>query len=173
MAISLLPLCSVTASALSLPSNLKSRLPNPSVFPNFSSFQLTHSPVDFRRKTCSATGNGSSKDESAAAFLDENGVVEDMDAYLNHLSLEYDSVWDTKPSWCQPWTITLTGVLIISFSWLILHSALATAVVATLISAWWYLFLYSYPKGYSAMIAERRRKVTNGVEDTYGVSKNQ
>ncbi|KAK2973745.1 hypothetical protein RJ640_019745 [Escallonia rubra] len=44
-------------------------------------------------------------------FLDEEGVVDDMDGYLNQLSLEYDSVWDTKPSWCQPWTITLTGVL--------------------------------------------------------------
>ncbi|KAK3019589.1 hypothetical protein RJ639_005008 [Escallonia herrerae] len=44
-------------------------------------------------------------------FLDEDGVVDDMDGYLNQLSLEYDSVWDTKPSWCQPWTITLTGVL--------------------------------------------------------------
>lgn len=32
-------------------------------------------------------------------FLDENGVVDDMDGYLNYLSLEYDSVWDTKPAW--------------------------------------------------------------------------
>ena len=32
-------------------------------------------------------------------FFDENGVVDDMDGYLNHLSLEYDSVWDTKPAW--------------------------------------------------------------------------
>lgn len=34
-----------------------------------------------------------------SAFFDENGAVEDMDGYLNYLSLEYDSVWDTKPSW--------------------------------------------------------------------------
>jgi hypothetical protein len=33
-------------------------------------------------------------------FLDENNaVVDDMDGYLNNLSLEYESVWDTKPSW--------------------------------------------------------------------------
>ncbi|CAI0449398.1 unnamed protein product [Linum tenue] len=32
-------------------------------------------------------------------YMDKNGVVEDMDGYLNYLSLEYDSVWDTKPSW--------------------------------------------------------------------------
>ncbi|CAN6298137.1 unnamed protein product, partial [Urochloa humidicola] len=39
------------------------------------------------------------KDAGAAAFFGEDGVVEDMDGYLNYLSLEYDSVWDTKPAW--------------------------------------------------------------------------
>ncbi|KAL0418731.1 UNVERIFIED_CONTAM: hypothetical protein Sradi_1286600 [Sesamum radiatum] len=34
-----------------------------------------------------------------SAFFDKNGAVEDMDGYLNHLSLEYDSVWDIKPAW--------------------------------------------------------------------------
>ncbi|KAL3827953.1 hypothetical protein ACJIZ3_016755 [Penstemon smallii] len=101
-------------------------------------------------------------------FLDENGVVEDMDGYLNYLSLEYESVWDTKPSWCQPWTITLTGTGIIACSWLVLNSIAVTTLVTTLICAWWYIFLYSYPKAYSDMISERRKKVTSGLEDTYG-----
>ena len=39
------------------------------------------------------------KDGGAAAFFGEDGVVEDMDGYLDYLSLEYDSVWDTKPAW--------------------------------------------------------------------------
>ncbi|KAG9136328.1 hypothetical protein Leryth_003912 [Lithospermum erythrorhizon] len=43
-----------------------------------------------------------SRKEKEMGFLDENGFVEDMDGYLNYLALEYDSVWDTKPSWCQP-----------------------------------------------------------------------
>ncbi|KAG8370727.1 hypothetical protein BUALT_Bualt13G0013400 [Buddleja alternifolia] len=103
-----------------------------------------------------------------SAFFDENGAVEDMDGYLNYLSLEYDSVWDTKPSWCQPWTITLTGIGIITCSWLVLNSIIVTSLVATLICAWWYIFLYSYPKAYTDMIAERRQKVTSGLEDTYG-----
>ena len=50
----------------------------------------------------SNSNNGQSKEEynsSSRRFLDEQGVVEDMDGYLNYLSLEYDSVWDTKPSW--------------------------------------------------------------------------
>ncbi|OIW05010.1 hypothetical protein TanjilG_06422 [Lupinus angustifolius] len=92
-----------------------------------------------------------------------------MEGYLQNLSLEYDSVWDTKPSWCQPWTITLTGVSIIAITWFILKSVLVTSLISLLIGAWWFIFLYSYPKAYSQMIAERRQKVTNGVEDTFGV----
>ncbi|MCD7461888.1 hypothetical protein HAX54_047341 [Datura stramonium] len=128
----------------------------------------------FPKRSRTSTLRGiNSNDPKESAFFDENGVVEDMDSYLNYLSLEYDSVWDTKPSWCQPWTITLTGTVIISLSWLILHSAVATAVVMTIIGAWWYIFLYSYPKAYSDMIEERRKRVTNGLEDTYGERKSQ
>ncbi|KAG9456433.1 hypothetical protein H6P81_000941 [Aristolochia fimbriata] len=112
-------------------------------------------------------------DSKESLFLDENGVVEDMDGYLNYLSLEYDSVWDTKPLWCQPWTITLTGVLAVAASWALLHSAVVTAIVSSLICAWWYIFLYLYPKEYAAMIAERRNKVTSGVEDTFGRTRSQ
>ncbi|XP_047940153.1 uncharacterized protein LOC125187577 [Salvia hispanica] len=103
------------------------------------------------------------------SFFDENGVVQDMDSYLNYLSLEYESVWDTKPSWCQPWTILLSGTGIITASWLILNSVVVTSIAATLICLWWYIFLYSYPKAYSDMITERRNKVTSGQEDTYGM----
>ncbi|XP_057780757.1 uncharacterized protein LOC130999263 [Salvia miltiorrhiza] len=103
------------------------------------------------------------------SFFDENGVVQDMDGYLNYLSLEYESVWDTKPSWCQPWTILLTGTGIITGSWLILNSIVVTSIAAILICLWWYIFLYSYPKAYSDMITERRNKVTSGQEDTYGM----
>ncbi|XP_057438653.1 uncharacterized protein LOC130730616 [Lotus japonicus] len=112
-------------------------------------------------------------DSEDPLFFEEKNVVEDMEGYLNQLSLEYDSVWDTKPSWCQPWTITLTGVLIIGISWLVLQSVIVTSFISLLIGAWWYIFLYSYPKGYSEMIAERRKRVTNGFEDTFGQSKQQ
>ncbi|XP_068653601.1 uncharacterized protein [Aristolochia californica] len=112
-------------------------------------------------------------DSNEPLFLDENGVVDDMDGYLNYLSLEYDSVWDTKPSWCQPWSITLTGVLAITGSWALLHSAVVTAIVFSLICTWWYIFLYAYPQEYTAMIAERRKKVSSGIEDTFGQRKRQ
>ncbi|KAJ0453814.1 hypothetical protein HanIR_Chr15g0733351 [Helianthus annuus] len=131
----------------------------------------------FRHKTLRIhSSNGQPENEesnsSARRFLDEDGVVEDMDGYLNYLSLEYDSVWDTKPSWCQPWTITLTGASVIASSWLILHNIIATSLASLLIGTWWYIFLYSYPKAYTEMIAERRKKVTSGVEDTFGLRNN-
>ncbi|TKV91868.1 hypothetical protein SEVIR_9G125900v4 [Setaria viridis] len=112
------------------------------------------------------------KDAGAAAFFGEDGVVEDMDGYLDYLSLEYDSVWDTKPAWCQPWTILLTGTAVVACSW-VLQSVIITAGVSFIICAWWYIFLYSYPKAYTKMIAERRRKVASGDEDTYGMEKIQ
>ena len=55
-----------------------------------------------RRRAGVARGGGGKGDGGAsggAEFFGEDGVVEDMDGYLNYLSLEYDSVWDTKPSW--------------------------------------------------------------------------
>ena len=31
--------------------------------------------------------------------MDDEGVVKDMERYLNELSVEYENVWDTKPVW--------------------------------------------------------------------------
>ncbi|XP_062212135.1 uncharacterized protein LOC133913102 [Phragmites australis] len=118
-------------------------------------------------------GDGEGGKSGAAAFFGEDGVVEDMDGYLDYLSLEYDSVWDTKPAWCQPWTILLSGTVAVAFSWLLIQSVVITAGVSFVTCAWWYIFLYSYPKAYTEMIAERRRKVASGAEDTYGMEKIQ
>uniref|UniRef100_A0A0E0D521 DUF6737 domain-containing protein n=1 Tax=Oryza meridionalis TaxID=40149 RepID=A0A0E0D521_9ORYZ len=130
-----------------------------------------------RRRAGVARGGGGGKGDGGASggaeFFGEDGVVEDMDGYLNYLSLEYDSVWDTKPSWCQPWTILLSGAVAIAGSWLPIHSVVITGGVSFVICAWWYIFLYSYPKAYTEMIAERRRKVASGAEDTYGMEKIQ
>ncbi|PNX75659.1 hypothetical protein L195_g016534 [Trifolium pratense] len=50
-------------------------------------------------------------------FLDENNaVVDDMDGYLNNLSLEYESVWDTKPS-CSTRALHVTRRVPVSISW--------------------------------------------------------
>ncbi|RID43315.1 hypothetical protein BRARA_I00182 [Brassica rapa] len=111
------------------------------------------------------------REENDSRFVDEDGAVDDMEGYLDNLSLEYDSVWDTKPSWCQPWTIMVTGLSIVVCSWVILHSVLVSSLAVGLVGAWWYIFLYSYPKSYSEMIAERRKRVADGFEDIYGKNK--
>lgn len=80
--------------------------------PSFPNSQLFHSlnfpakitlnkPCGSRSRNISSGSSSSNnlKLEEENSFFDEDGVVQDMDGYLNHLSLEYDSVWDTKPSW--------------------------------------------------------------------------
>ncbi|XP_038887717.1 uncharacterized protein LOC120077773 [Benincasa hispida] len=166
------------AISLFLPTSLRSfHCPSSTqtLLSNFpaSSQLLSFTPNSTKFRTKTVVFRNQSGKENDSQFLDENGVVNDMDGYLNYHSFEYDSVWDTKPSWCQPWTITLTGLLVTSSSWVIIKSAAVTAVIFSLICLWWYIFLYSYPKAYSEMIAERRRKVSDGVEDTFGVKRTQ
>jgi hypothetical protein len=56
------------------------------------------------------------------------------------------NMWQSKPWWCQPWTIILTGVMIITGSWLIFHTLWLTAPVAALIVLWWTYFLIIVPR---------------------------
>ncbi|GAB2282362.1 hypothetical protein Dimus_016907 [Dionaea muscipula] len=152
----------------------KTHLPLPILAPILNFSETNGQSLTTRSKISSLRGK--SRDPDEPIFKDDEGesVVDAMDdGYLNNLSLEYDSVWDTKPSWCQPWTITLTGVLVVAFSWIIMHSFVLSSVVLILICGWWYIFLYSYPKAYSEMIADRRRKVNDGVEDTFGLRRIQ
>lgn len=66
------------------------------------------------------------------------------------------SFWELKPWWCQPWTILLTGILVIGASWLIpaslglIHWWWVTLPVALLVLLWWGLFLVLVPAGYTA-----------------------
>lgn len=63
-------------------------------------------------------------------------------------------VWQYKPWWCQPWSILLTGVLIISGSWLVLHRIWVTVLVAGPILAWMGYFIVLYPRLFQAMQSE-------------------
>jgi hypothetical protein len=55
-------------------------------------------------------------------------------------------MWSHKPFWCQPWTIVLTGVMIITGSWLLLHRLWVTVPVSGVIGLWWYFFLGVMPR---------------------------
>jgi hypothetical protein len=56
------------------------------------------------------------------------------------------NVWSEKPPWCQPWTILLSGSVIIVASWLPFHKWWLSLPVASVISLWWWYFLLAYPR---------------------------
>jgi len=56
------------------------------------------------------------------------------------------SVWDYKPWWCQPWSILLTGVTLISGSWIVFKTIWVTVLVAIPLLAWMGFFLLVYPR---------------------------
>lgn len=65
------------------------------------------------------------------------------------------SVWQYKPWWCQPWSILLTGITLITASWLLFHKIWLTILVAIPLLTWMGFFLLIYPKAYMQMIKEQ------------------
>lgn len=55
------------------------------------------------------------------------------------------SIWQLKPWWCQPWSILLTGVVLILASWALIKIWWLTAAIGLGIAAWWLLFLVLVP----------------------------
>jgi hypothetical protein len=64
-------------------------------------------------------------------------------------------LWQSKPWWCQPWTIILTGVLIVAGSWLLLHIWWITIPLGILIGIWWLYFLVLVPQMLRRMAEEQ------------------
>jgi hypothetical protein len=62
-----------------------------------------------------------------------------------------DNLWQSKPWWCQPWTIVLTGVMAIAGSWLLWHSIWLTLPLTFLIVLWWLYFLVLVPRAIAEM----------------------
>jgi hypothetical protein len=56
------------------------------------------------------------------------------------------SVWHYKPWWCQPWSIALTGVGIISGSWFLFQTIWITLLIAMPTLTWMLFFLVVYPR---------------------------
>jgi heme/copper-type cytochrome/quinol oxidase subunit 2 len=56
------------------------------------------------------------------------------------------SVWHYKPWWCQPWSILLTGITLISGSWLIFKIIWLTIIIAIPVLTWMIFFVIIYPK---------------------------
>jgi hypothetical protein len=71
------------------------------------------------------------------------------------------SLWQTKPWWCQPWSIVLTGLAIVTGSWLLLHRLWITLPVGGVIAVWWLLFLQLVPAQYAAEVREMAARAEN------------
>ena len=58
------------------------------------------------------------------------------------------SIWASKPWWCQPWTIVLSGLVAVACSWVLLHRWWISVPVSLAVLAWWGLFLGLVPAAY-------------------------
>ncbi len=65
-----------------------------------------------------------------------------------------DSLWEHKPWWCQPWSILLSGVAVVTGSWFLLGRWWITAPLAAGVLLWWWLFLVLVPAAYRAEVAD-------------------
>jgi hypothetical protein len=57
----------------------------------------------------------------------------------------YISPWQFKPWWCQPWSILLTGVILILSSWVLWNNIWLTAIAAIPILSWMGYFIVVWP----------------------------
>ena len=58
------------------------------------------------------------------------------------------SFWDSKPYWCQPWSIISFGVLVLISSWKLFNNILFTSILGFFIFVWWIVFLILAPNSY-------------------------
>jgi membrane protein YdbS with pleckstrin-like domain len=58
------------------------------------------------------------------------------------------SIWAIKPWWCQPWSIVLTGLLVVGSSWWLFQRWWLSTVLGTGVLLWWWLFLVVVPAAY-------------------------
>lgn len=74
----------------------------------------------------------------------------------------------SKPPWCQPWTITLTGSVAIGGAWLLFPSfpgsVLAVGTTAA-VSLWWWTFLIAYPQATLRYTAADERRAEAAGDD--------
>ncbi|WP_269625271.1 DUF6737 family protein [Prochlorococcus marinus] len=59
--------------------------------------------------------------------------------------------WDSKPYWCQPWSIISFGVLFLIISWKLFNNIIISSVLGIFILVWWILFLILAPLSYQVI----------------------
>ncbi len=63
--------------------------------------------------------------------------------------LSKSDFWKQKPSWCQPWSIVITGLMVIGLSLWWPNRIFFTCILFLIILFWWTLFLFIAPLQYS------------------------
>ena len=71
------------------------------------------------------------------------------------------NIWSHKPWWCQPWSIILTGITIVSASWLLIHQLWLTLGVSGIIAVWWIYFLSIYPQAFAEYIKRQSQELND------------
>ena len=66
------------------------------------------------------------------------------------------SLWDSKPWWCQPWSIILTGLVIPTVAWLLSHRLWVVIPIGLGILGWWFLFLVLVPQSYAEYVRQEQ-----------------
>ena len=61
------------------------------------------------------------------------------------------SFWDSKPYWCQPWSIISFGILFVISSWILFNNIIITSVLGFFIIVWWIVFLILAPNSYQVI----------------------
>ena len=61
------------------------------------------------------------------------------------------SFWDSKPYWCQPWSIISFGVLVLILSFKLSSNIIISSILAFFIFVWWVVFLILAPNSYQVM----------------------
>jgi len=56
------------------------------------------------------------------------------------------SFWQSKPWWCQPWSIMVTGLGITAGGWWLSQRWWVVVVLSIPVLAWWLLFLVLVPR---------------------------
>lgn len=54
--------------------------------------------------------------------------------------------WSYKPWWCQPWSILLTGSIVIAGSWEMTKTIWVTILISIPVLVWWIYFLLLWPR---------------------------
>ncbi|RAM49169.1 MAG: hypothetical protein C6Y22_22640 [Hapalosiphonaceae cyanobacterium JJU2] len=73
------------------------------------------------------------------------------------------SPWKFKPWWCQPWSILLTGLTLISGSWIIFKIVWLTVLIAIPVLTWMGFFLIIWP----SLI------IRSGILESYQLSRDE